>query len=398
MSINRHAVLFCLALLFLGCIAPDGHRTAYAQDPTRLTDLTGQWETPRRDLLWNFDNLYNANVLYFPGREYPYLMWLFGWSAEDGNPAYPGADAIFHARSKDMLIWEVYSGNGTWDKTMDPSLWVPVLCAGTAPYDNVHNGDPSVVAKDGHYYMAFSSVGFDTVHKTDGDHTYVISCVMGATSDDGIHWQKTSAPILIWDQEYTNRWEILNGQIPPAPRGYYGSYLRPCLMWDNGRWKIWFDYMLTGTFVSLGYAENQNAFMNPADWTVLRANTYPALHDWPNNCVVRVGSTYYSFADPPGYSAEYGGDGRLITMAKSINGWDWQILGHISPDGLDCSNVPEALVLHTEGRTWLYVYYAWRKNTAAGATPDFSYKKIRYMRLPLSDRTMVDPDNWRLLP
>ena len=43
------------------------------------------------------------------------------------------------------------------------------------PYDSIHNGDPSVVYKDGNYYMVFSSVGFDN---RDGI-TYIVNCVMG---------------------------------------------------------------------------------------------------------------------------------------------------------------------------------------------------------------------------
>jgi hypothetical protein len=30
-------------------------------------------------------------------------MWLFGWAAEENNSSTVGGDAIYHARSKDML-------------------------------------------------------------------------------------------------------------------------------------------------------------------------------------------------------------------------------------------------------------------------------------------------------
>ena len=76
-----------------------------------------------------------------------------------GNKGYPGCDAIFHARSKDLKKWEVYSGEDRWNTTMDPKLWVPVITADNKPYDDWHVGDPSVVYKDGRFYMAFSATG-----------------------------------------------------------------------------------------------------------------------------------------------------------------------------------------------------------------------------------------------
>ena len=100
-----------------------------------LPDLTAQWEVDRTDLISGFRNLYNPMVVYDGPGEYPYRMWLFGWAAEDDNPKYAGADAVFTARSRDLRTWEVYAGDDGWDTTMTPARWVPVLTADGAPWD-----------------------------------------------------------------------------------------------------------------------------------------------------------------------------------------------------------------------------------------------------------------------
>lgn len=377
------ATVLCLGAMGLSPLS-QGSSTPEAE--LRLRDLTAEWETPATDLLWGFRNLYNPDVVAVRGdEEYPFRMFLFGWAADDDNPGYPGADAVFVARSRDLLKWEVYSGDAGWDTTMTPSRWVPVLCADAKPYDNVHNGDPSVVVRDGTFYMAFSSVGFDTVTDADGtQHTCVISCVMGARSADGIAWEKTAAPILIWDQEYVNRWAIVDGKIPGPPPGYQGSYHRPCLMRDKGRWRLWFDYFLEGTFVSMGYAENDGDFMDPADWKVVRAGDRPLLRDWPNTSVVRAGTEYYAFSDAPGYPTDWGGDGRQLTVARSRDGIEWEVQGHLRPCPGQSSHVPEALV-HTDAEgTWLYLFYSWKPEVQPW---DYRYKSIRFMRKLLTPAT-----------
>jgi hypothetical protein len=184
----------------------------------------------------------------------------------------------------------------------------------------------------------------------------------------------------MWEREFEEPWEIVDGKIPPAPEGYMGGYHRPALMWDEGRWRLWFDYFLEGTFVSMGYAENRGDFREPGDWEVIRAGKEPLLRDWPNACVVKHGGTYYSFSDAPNYPAAMGGDGRQLTMAVSPDGFDWTVQGHIRPHGLASSHVPEALVLERGGAPWLYVFYAWKPARKEGEPWDFRYKALRYMR------------------
>lgn len=351
----------------------------------RLRDITAGWEVTHEPLLWGFHNLYNPCVVRLPDADYPFRMWLFGWAAEEGNPGHPGYDAVFCARSRDLRRWEVYAGEAGWDATMTPALWTPVVAAGDKPYDNFHNGDPAVVLLDGVLHMAFSSVGVETVRGEDGtEHLYLTSCVMGATSTDGLRWTKSTAPIAIWSRELTNRWELQGGKVGDPPAGYMGGYHRPALMRDEGRWRLWFDYFLPGTFVSMGYAENEGELLDASAWRVVRADDTPLLRDWPNPCVVRAGGWLYSISDAPYYPPEIGGEGRMLTLARSRDGLEWQVLGHLKPEPGACSHVPEALVM--DG--WLYIFYSYKPIVQPW---DYRYKEIRMMRHRLADDGSLAP-------
>jgi hypothetical protein len=346
----------------------------------RMIDLTPQWEHGPSPMLKGFHNLYNPCVVHEPTSEYPFKMWFFGWPVADVDPRFTG-DAIFFARARTLNAWEVYAGDAGWERGMNAKAYVPVMTATPKPYDGMANGDPSVVLRDGVYYMALSSVGFDARKDPQGrGHLYNVSCILGATSKDGIHWTKTHAPILIWDQEFSQPWEIVDGKIPPAPKDYYGAYHRPSLMFDEGRWKLWFDYFLPGTFVSMGYAENEGDFTQPKDWKVCHAGHDSVLKDWPNPSVVKYKNTYIAFSDAPNYPPPKGGDGRLLTMATSPDGITWKVQGHIRPDGMESSHVPQALLLSQKNIPWLYVFYAWKPQTIPNTPWDFRYKELRYIR------------------
>lgn len=371
-------------LLFL--LAPCLAQTAAPASPDRMRDLTSEWQFDHKPVLGPFHNLYNARVVQVPDKVYPFRMWFFGYAVKDSNPWHGRflGDAIFHARSHDLQRWEVYAGSDAdgkpkWDWTGNPRLWVPVVSALDPGFENAIAGDPSVVWRNGWYTMAFSSVWFESHPETKPQHMWVIACIMGARSRDGIHWHRGKKPILIWDKEYTVR-EDAAGGVFKRPPGYEGSYQRPSLMYDESRWKLWFDYMLPGTFVSLGYAENRGDFLDPKQWHILNCGDHPQLRDWPNASVVKVGGRYLNFSDAPGYPASMGGDGRQITMAESTDGLHWTVLGHIRPEGLASSHVPEAFVLKKAGHTWLYVFYAWKPATGKGAKWDFRYKQIRVMK------------------
>ena len=247
-----------------------------------------QWQRSGRSLLTNFNNMYNPCVVE-TGGEFRYRMWFFGWAASHTNRNVPGCDAIFHARSRDLVSWEVYSGEHGWDSTMDPRLWVPVLHASDRWYEAWHVGDPSVVMRDGRFYMAYSATSKHFGRRA-GYPSTMVQCLMGAVSDDGIRWKKTDRPLLIRAGDTAD---------PKPEPGRIGDFHRPSLHWDAGRWRLWFDYWLPGKGVCMGYAENEGDFIRPGGFEIKHDLRAPLIANWPNPEIVRVGETYHSFSDPP---------------------------------------------------------------------------------------------------
>jgi len=159
-----------LALLLAGilCLAAQGSLPA---DPPadRMEDLTAEWQIDHRPVLWGYHNLYNPRIVQVDDAKYPFRMWFFGWATADNNPVggkFIG-DAVYHARSADLRHWEVYAGEGAavgrvWDTTMNPKLWVPVVSALDPGFENAIAGDPAVVKRGNWYFMAFSSVWFES--------------------------------------------------------------------------------------------------------------------------------------------------------------------------------------------------------------------------------------------
>lgn len=256
------------------------------------------WERDPQPLLWNFVNMYNPCVVE-TGGEYRFKMWFFGWSATHANQgaSWPGCDAIFHARSKDLKHWEVYSKGDTWDGTMNPTNWVAVLHATDRWYEAWHIGDPSVVFRNGKFHMAFSATSKTFVKPVPGYPSDMVQCIMGATSDDGIHWQRTTEPLLSCPADSAN----------PTPNpNRTGDFHRPCLRWDNGKWRLWFDYWIAGKGVGMGCAENTGDFMTTGGFKFTHNLQQPIMKDWLNPEVIKIGNRYYSFSDPPGYPTPAG--------------------------------------------------------------------------------------------
>lgn len=256
---------------------------------------------------------------------------------------------------------------------MTPAKWVPVITAQDKIYDSWHNGDPSVVRKDKTYYMAYSSTGYEnSKDHPDGPRTtdrYVCS-IMGATSKDGINWTRTTKPILIYEPDLTTS---LTGE---SAAQMYGMYSRPSLMFDKGKWKCWFDYWVKGS-VSMGYAECPSGkFAEPGAWKPIRAGADPAMSNWPNPDVIKVGRRYYAYGDPTGYDADPW-TSRHIAEAISDEGIKWTVLGHIPAESdTPATHAPEALVLKEGGRTKIVLFYACQ----IGGNPyDYRYDRIRYM-------------------
>jgi len=343
--------------------------------PSRAADISDQWTRTQTDVLSGFVNMYNPHIVYEPDSEYPFRMWFFGWASADMNPDVPGCDAIYHARARDLDHWEVYCGDGPWDSERRVGRWVPVLHAQNEFYDQWHNGDPSVVRHDGRYVMAYSSTGFDKDGLGEwepGDTDLDISCVMAAASEDGIHWTRSKAPILICEPEIGER------QDPLQDAAYTGMFHRPSLMWDEDRWRLWFDYWVAGPRgIGMGHAECHGDPLDPAAWQITNDLAGPLIPEWPNPDVVRMGDTYYCFADPGGYPGGTGWTSRQIAEAVSKDGLNWEVLGYIRPDDdTPACHVPEALVLPSEQGDRLILFYACQ---IGGEPYDYRYNRIRYM-------------------
>jgi hypothetical protein len=335
------------------------------------------WQRDQRDLLTNFNNMYNPCVIETPG-EYRFKMWFFGWAEDHTNSKIPGCDAIFHARSQDLLRWEVYSGDDLWDTSMDPSRWQPVLHASERWYESWHVGDPSVVLHDGRFYMAYSATS-KPFEKTAGFPATMVQCIMGAESPDGIDWTKSAQPLLIRTQDTDH---------PPPQPDRIGDFHRPSLHRAEDRWQLWFDYWLPGSGVCLGYAENRGEFMQSGGFAFQHNLEQPLLKNWPNPSIVRIGDAYHCFADPPGYPLAPGESrwkSRQLREARSPDGMNWKVLDFIDPDSdADACHVPQAVVLTRDGTSWLYLFYATQVGTKRNdGVYHYQYDRIRAMRRPL---------------
>ena len=335
---------------------------------------TPEWQRDDRGLLTNFNNMYNPCVVE-TGGDYRYKMWFFGWVTAMANPDIPGCDAIYHARSRDLQTWEVYSKGGTWDTTMNPEKWVPVLHASTRWYDAWHTGDPSVVLKGGTFYMAYSATS-KCFGEIKGYPSTMVLCVMGAVSSDGIHWKKSAKPLLIRAEDSAS---------PKPEPGRIGEFHRPSLLWDEGKWRLWFDYWLPAENICMGYAENSGDFLQSGGFEIRKDLEKPLLTLWANPEVVRIGNTYHCFGDPPGYPVEPGASewqARQLREAVSPDGLNWAKLDFIPPDAdTEACHVPQALVMRVDDQEWLYLFYATQIGTRKNdGEYHYQYDRIRAMR------------------
>jgi hypothetical protein len=326
----------------------------------------GPWIKNYRNVMTGFYNMYNPKIIYEEGETYPYKMWFFGWASDVCNPIVGhGCDATFFARSQSLDgPWQVYSGCDTWDATGNPCLWYPVLTAdgaGGIEGDSVHAGDPSVVKKDGVYYMVFSGEGYDAdgiPNCAPGDTDNDQSVVLAAVSSDGIHWTVGSEPII----------------VQPSQLGAVGSggASRPSLMWEVDHWRIWFDAPRPSDGnLSLYHAENYGDLLNPSDWVLTQDWDTPQQTNVPNPDVIKVGSTYYCFADPSGYTPAANPIlSRQVGEYRSSDGFTWSFIGFIAPDpDTPADQIAEAYVEARDGVLWMYCWYA-------GTLPETSYSEL----------------------
>lgn len=342
-----------------------------------FADITfSDWQHIPQPLITNFFNMYHPCVLEVDDEQFPYRMWFFGWSTGLANPGYPGADAMFHARSKNLIEWQVYAKNDSWDSTMSPELWQPIMIVDDVNYDQWHVGDPSVVYKDGVYFMAFSSTSkpFEAVP---GYMSSMLLFVRGAVSIDGIHWKKTKKPLI--DASY---------ELPVKPNpGRIGDFHRPCLMWEDGKWKMWFDYWNDTTHdTCMGYAENTGDFFKDSGFVIKHDLKKALIDNWPNPEVIKIGEKYYSYSDPQGYGDYDVNDPegvwltRQLRQAVSDDGINWELgdFIHRAKDS-DVFHVPCTFVTTIGGETRQYLFYSIMRCGQWNGSFDYRYKSINAM-------------------
>jgi hypothetical protein len=370
-------VIGCILAGFVACSLFTAENIAFPAVQSDTT-LAPKWERNQKPILQNFNNMYQPCVVEVGGG-WRYRMRFFGWASATGNPGVPGCDAIFHGRSKDLESWEVYSQGGTWDKDMNPEKWIPVLYASDRWFEEWHVGDPSVVMKNGKFYMAYSATSRPFAKKIAGYPADMVQCVMGAVSEDGIHWRKTDEPLLIHPGD---------SDTPQPEPDRIGDFHRPSLLWLDGKWRLYFDYWLPSKGVCLGYAENTGDFMQKGGFKIKHDLKQPLMENWPNPEVIRIGNTFHCFGDPVGYPIKPGESGwksRQLREAISSDGLLWEKLDFIPPDeDADACHVPQALVTTINGNKWLYLFYStqigYKKNDSVY---HFQYDRIQAMRRPV---------------
>jgi len=208
-----------------------------------------------------------------------------------------------------------------------------------------------------------------------------VQCLMGATSADGIHWKRTARPLLIHAGD--------TADPKPAP-DRIGDFHRPSLRWEDGKWRLWFDYWIPGKGVCMGYAENTGSFTQSGGFKIQHDLRKPLIKSWPNPEVIRIGGTYHSFSDPPGYPIKKGESHwkrRQLREAVSKDGKNWKLLNFIPPDrDTDACQVPQALVTMINGKRWLYLFYATQVGYGKNdGRYHFQYDRIRAMRRPVDE-------------
>ena len=100
-----------------------------------------------------------------------------------------------------------------------------------------------------------------------------------------INWTRSDSPLLVWEGE--------RGYVEAEDRNsWYGGHQRPSLMFEDGIWKMWFDYKEN----QIGYAECSGDFLT-GEWTEVRGGNQPLLSGVDFD-VVKIGSVYYAYGDP----------------------------------------------------------------------------------------------------
>jgi hypothetical protein len=180
-----------------------------------------------------------------------------------------------------------------------------------------------------------------------------------------------------------------------VPQEFGGAYQRPCLVFDEGRWRLWYAYYRSGQSIAMGYRENPGDFMDLSDWD--RGFTVPQdeplLEDWPNPSVVRVFDKYLAFSDRGRYTRT-GNRGR-ITVAESDDGLRWRVTGSLQPESPDQGvGDPEACFTEDANGGSIHLFYSRAEITGRDAGVQCG---IRLIKRPVERRLMTPQlaHDWR---
>ena len=229
--------------------------------------------------------------------------------------------------------------------------------------------------------MAYSAMGCDEdmiPSHYEGDTDGNASCIMGAVSTDGINWERSEKPLLVWEGE--------KGYAEAENRNsWYGGHQRPSLMFEDGVWKMWFDYKEN----QIGYAECSGDFLT-GEWKEIRGGQQPLLTGVDFD-VVKIGSVYYAYGDPyidwykitddeiPYYSDDASRwSQRQIVEYQSLDGISWKATGWFRPDeGYDANQIPQVFLDHKENR--VCIFYATQRGKRESSYYDWRWDNIRMM-------------------
>ena len=190
---------------------------------------------------------------------------------------------------------------------------------------------------------------------------------------------RSEKPLIIWEHE--------KGYDEKAdPRNYMGGHQRPSLMYEDGKWKMWYDYH--GNLI--GYAENTGDFMDAAGWRELYCNDRPLIKGVDFD-VVKIGEVYYAYGDPflswyginddtlPDYPEPNGSwNKRQIVEYRSDDGISWKVTGWFRPDeGYGANQIPQVFLDHKNSRVCLF--YATQRGCKFSDDYDWRWDNIRMM-------------------
>ena len=140
----------------------------------------------------------------------------------------------------------------------------------------------------------------------------------------------------------------------------------------------------------MGYSENTGKFSKKNGFKISHDLKKPALENWPNPDIIKIGNRYHSFTDPTGYSIKKGQSpwmSRQLREAVSTDGHNWKKLPFISPDkDASACQIPQTLVTKINGTNYLYLFYATQTGYSRNdGKYHFQYDNIRAMRRKICD-------------